>query len=423
MRILTITNLFPNSSDERNGIFLYRQLMGLQSEGAKIEVWLALPLCPWPLYLFRKWQDLGPAVRASEFAGGKVRIIRYLRLPGAWFNRWSGYFLYLACKGLLGDRRGDFDKLYGYDIFPSGDAAVRLGKKLNLPTMCSAIGVDLMQTSERNEGMRQHAARILKLADGIMTCGKALADRVYRYAQREALNIYGVVDLDLFRPTANQKAVRQQLHLPPLPPIGVFSGYLQTRKGVYDLLNALKQIRQKYPELIVVFCGEGPERKGLEEQAKAMNLERNVRFCGYVAPEKMAAWYQTADFFILPSHIEGMPNALMEAMACGLPAIASAVGGIPDAVGEGAGVLPHPPRSPEALAGAMERLLSGADQRTQFSQQARSTAERDFGLRQKFRLHPELLFTSSPPSESLKTTVPLTDKNLHSVICVWSNDR
>ncbi|MCB0405032.1 MAG: glycosyltransferase [Bdellovibrionales bacterium] len=380
MHILTITNLFPNTYDKRNGVFLYRQLRGLQKEGAKIEVWLALPLCPWPLYLFKKWREWGPATRPLELPGCEVKIVRYLRLPGAWFNRWSGLFLYMSCKRSLATRAKEFDRLYGYDIFPSGDAAVRLGRLFNLTTVCSAIGVDLMQTSERNERMRLHASWILRTADGVITCGRALADAVDRYAHRESLNVYGVVDLQRFRPLSDRKSVREELHLPMHSPIGVFSGYLQTRKGVYELLLALENLVKKRRDFLLIFCGEGPERSELEKRVKEKNLERNVLFSGFIPPENMANWYQAADLFVLPSHVEGMPNALMEAMACGLPAVASAVGGIPDAVGKSSGVLLIPPQAPEALSSAMEKLLSEPDYRQQMARQARTVAERDFGL-------------------------------------------
>lgn len=338
MRILTLTNLFPDSHDERNGIFLYRQLQGIQQEGAKIEVWLAWPICPWPLYLFKRWREWGPERKPMDFPGVKVTVIRYLRLPGGWFNRWSGLFLYFASRNRLKGRRDEFDRLYGYDIFPSGDAAVRLGKRYELPTLCSAIGVDLVQTSERNEDMRRHTRWILNGTVGVVACGKELADAVYHYAKKDSIKLYGVVDLEVFKPPKDRPALRLSLQLPVDAPVMTFSGYLIDRKGVQELISAFEAVSRRHPKLNLIICGDGPERESMKRRLRAAKLENQARFCGNVPPEEMIQWFQVADFFVLPSKCEGVPNALMEAMACGVPCIAGAVGGVPDAVGTDGGL-------------------------------------------------------------------------------------
>jgi glycosyltransferase involved in cell wall biosynthesis len=137
-------------------------------------------------------------------------------------------------------------------------------------------------------------------------------------------------------------------------------GRLSREKGHVDLIHALGRLRRINPALDfkLIVLGEGPERRRVEGAARALGLSDRIVFAGHAGDVR--PYYALADVLALPSHSEGSPNVLLEAMAAGLPVVATAVGGVPEiAVGNESALL-VPPRDPEAFAGALNRVLTDA---------------------------------------------------------------
>jgi glycosyltransferase involved in cell wall biosynthesis len=112
----------------------------------------------------------------------------------------------------------------------------------------------------------------------------------------------------------------------------LFVGRLNPVKGVQYLIQAMKIVHDKMPDTRLILVGEGIERERLEVLSIQLGIQQYVQFIGEVPHEKVQTIMQRADIFVLPSLSEGFPNVLLEAMACGLPVIASRVGGIPDII-------------------------------------------------------------------------------------------
>lgn len=130
---------------------------------------------------------------------------------------------------------------------------------------------------------------------------------------------------------------------------------------LYDNETALRAfaiVARSYPAAQLVVAGSGPSRAGLEQLAQELGVAAAVRFTGRVENAAMAALYQGADLMLNPSTIDNMPNSLLEAMASGVPVVSTNVGGVPYMVEDGLTALLVPPRSPEAMAAAMLRLLA-----------------------------------------------------------------
>lgn len=150
-------------------------------------------------------------------------------------------------------------------------------------------------------------------------------------------------------------ALRQEFPCPGRTLLAV--GRLSYEKGYDILLEAVALARTQMAavpfQLIVV--GDGPERARLEAQSVHLGLADVVRWAGF--RPRVGPFFALADGFVLPSRSEGSPNALLEAMAAGVPAIASAVGGVPDTIEQGTSGWLVPPESPATLAGAILELL------------------------------------------------------------------
>ncbi len=146
----------------------------------------------------------------------------------------------------------------------------------------------------------------------------------------------------------------------------LFVGRLVERKGVTHLIDAVRRLPSDLRALLTVI-GEGPERAALEEQATSSGLDGCVVFRGRVADEDLQEAFATSDVLVLPSIVdargdtEGLGVVLLEAMSCGVPVVASRVGGIVDIIEDGESGLLVPPGEPQELARALERLARNSE--------------------------------------------------------------
>jgi phosphatidylinositol alpha-1,6-mannosyltransferase len=162
-------------------------------------------------------------------------------------------------------------------------------------------------------------------------------------------------------------------------------GNLVARKGQDLVLQALPQLTKRWPGLTYVVVGDGPFRSQLVELARALGVERSVRFVGRVAPDALPSFYRLCDVFAMPSRflahhhdVEGFGIVYLEAGACAKPAIGGLSGGTEDAiVHEQTGLLIHP-EHPDSLAQAATRLLENPSFAASLGQNARRRVVADF---------------------------------------------
>jgi glycosyltransferase involved in cell wall biosynthesis len=127
---------------------------------------------------------------------------------------------------------------------------------------------------------------------------------------------------------------------------------------VHDLLDAFALLRRDDPELVLVLAGEGPEAAPLAARVAADPLLRGaVELPGWIGPDAKAQLLSRAGCLVIPSHDEGLPLSLLEAMVSGVPVVATRVGGIPEAVRDGVDGLLVPPADVPALAAAIASIL------------------------------------------------------------------
>jgi glycosyltransferase involved in cell wall biosynthesis len=189
--------------------------------------------------------------------------------------------------------------------------------------------------------------------------------------------IYNAIDLDRFNPdTVRREDARKEFSIGDNDFVIGTAGKLNSGKGIFDLLHAGDVLKQKYPVLRLVFVGEGPERPKLELEAKRLSLHDKVIFTG---PRKdMERMYAAMDIFALPSHDEGLPTVVIEAMAMAKPVIATSVGGIPEIVeNEVTGIL-VPPHDAAALADAISRYIDDRQFAGRIAAEGRKLVERKF---------------------------------------------
>ena len=381
MKILAISHLFPNFKETRYGIFVARQLSELNRLSAEITVIVPRVWCPELLRRFDRWKNQDHKCPLREFEGIETISVPYLRLPGNFYNRWSGLAAFRAMKNkaLELHKSRKFDVIYATDFFPDGDAAVRLARHLKIPAACLCIGVDVNITAHSSNIIHRHFVRTVKALNGTLACGQSVADGIKAITGKSPLCVYGVLDLEEFSPVQDKIPARKDLSLPSDKTIILYAGYLTKRKGVYELLEAIYGARKKCPDILLVICGAGPEEKTLRRVIREKGIEDIVLMAGEVEPERMNKWMQASDLFVLASHTEGMPNVIMEAMACGLPVVATAVGGLTGAIGDCDGALLVPAGSVEELEKAIVKVISNDQLQKSMRTTARKKAEERFG--------------------------------------------
>ncbi len=160
----------------------------------------------------------------------------------------------------------------------------------------------------------------------------------------------------------------------------IFVGRLAGIKGVPLLLEAMRRLQPKHPELRLTLIGDGPERAALEAQTQAFGIADRVTFTGYLGQSDVAQHLKTSDVLVLPSFAEGVPVVLMEAMAARIPVIASRVAGVQELVEDKVSGYTLPPGDVDALSDALDRLLSDPALCANMGQAGRAKVEAEFDV-------------------------------------------
>ncbi|HPG41407.1 MAG TPA: glycosyltransferase [bacterium] len=387
MKILVISHLFPNTENKNYGIFMARQLIEMARQGMEITVIVPTIWTPPFMRIFKKWRNYDHDVPLCQFPGLNAIPVPYLRITGNWFYRWAGKSMFLALKksACKLHKENNYQIIYARSFFPDGDAAVRLAKVLKLPAVCVGIGRDINIIPHYSKAIYKRFVEIANRLDGTIASGKAAAKIIDSVSGKQTLSVYGVVDLHRFTPVADKIPVREKLGLPLHKKLVLYLGTFKRDKGVYEMLEAFKQLHDEQPEAILEICGYGVEKEGMLRFIQEQGLESAIIMQGAIDNEQVNLWMQACDLFVLPTWHEGMPNAVMEAMACGAPVVVSAVGGLPDAIGDCPGAILIPPKNVVELKNAMLRALANDDLLKKMSLAARQRAEQSFGVEKTAR--------------------------------------
>ena len=229
-----------------------------------------------------------------------------------------------------------FGLVWGHYVETAGFLAAWLGRRLALPSILAVRGNDF----DRQLFPPGDLARLewcLRQATRLVAVSADLAAKVRCLVEREPLVLPNAVDTDLFHPAPRPVGLAESLGLLGEEVVLGFSGELRAKKGLPFLLEALVAVRQQVPaRLLVIGAVRGNDQGEFERACVGLGLEGAVSVTGHLdRPADVARHLVLCDVFLLPSLWEGMPNGLLEAMACGVPVVASDAGGIPEVLSDG----------------------------------------------------------------------------------------
>jgi glycosyltransferase involved in cell wall biosynthesis len=205
-----------------------------------------------------------------------------------------------------------------------------------------------------------------------------------RLRPERVVTIFNGIDPTTFQCGPEERArARAEFGIPLDAPVLATVAVQREPKGIQHMLAALPQVAAAFPEVRYLLVGDGPYRPALEQQAAQLGIGERVVFAG--SREDVARLLAAADIFVLPSLTEALPTVVAEAMAAGLPIVATTVGGIPEMVSHGEAALLVPPADPEALAAAVLRLLANPRQAAAMGRSGRRLVAERFDIRTQAR--------------------------------------
>ncbi len=382
MRILFLTQTYPRSPDDTSGPFIRDLARGLTRLGDEVTV-----LTPHAPGVRARWDDGGVEVVSFRYAPERLELLGYSRSLSADETMRVGAAavtpLYLiaarsALKRAL--EAGRYDLVHAHWVVPNalvtgpgrGRAAIAVGLH----------GSDVFM-AERRE-LRPFVKRALARTSVLTGCSPELVERVCALGfdrARAHVIPYGV-NVEEFAPDPGRRSIwRGRLSIPDDAPVVVSVGRMVSKKGYGYLLEALPGLLERHPDAHFVLGGAGDLLDDFRR--RTAEWSSRVHLPGRVLRDVLPDLYRAADVFVLPAvhdrkgNVDGLPNVILEAMASGLPIVASGISGIPLAVEDGVNGRLVPEQEPAPLAAALSSLLADPDARHRMGAASRRRAERE----------------------------------------------
>lgn len=360
MDVITIASLFPNMEQPRHGIFVEERLWHLrQACDARFHVLAPVPWFPFGDRHFGQYGQYARVPPEEERRGLLVRHPRFVTIPKVGMSVQP--FLYAAAiaplvrslvRGLAGPVVLD-----GHFLYPDGVATALVARWLGIPYLLTARGSDVNLYTDFRLPRRLITAAC-RGAFRVITVSGALRERVIGLGipPEKVATLRNGVDLDRFRPLDRAEARRRT----------GFSG--QTVVAVGNLLpvkdhELLIRAASRLPQVNLVIIGGGPLRGRLHQLARDCGIANRFRLIDVMPQHELVTYYSAADVSVLTSRHEGMPNVVLESLACGTPVVAMACDGVPELFGSPAAGRLVTDRSPGAVAAAISAVLAAPPDR------------------------------------------------------------
>ena len=330
MTILIISNLYPNRLAKNRAPFNRRQFFEL-SRRCSIKI---IAQVAWTDKVTLK-RSTGQTVPYQETIDGiETFHPTYYFIPKV-LESLYGLFCFLSIYATASRqiRTMQPDCIFATWAYPDGFAAVLLGFLYRIPVFIKTHGSDIHSIQSRLRKIL--TAWGLNKARKVFSVSGDMKNKMVKMGVDEdrIITIYNGIDHTVFYPRVKTKA-RKKFNIPLDRTVMLFVGNLEMVKGPDVLIRAFHRVKPELTGCVLYLTGEGSQLKYLKKKCSDYGLGKSVIFSGPVAHEEMGCLMNTADLLIVPSRNEGVPNVILEAMACQIPVVATRVGGIPEVVVE-----------------------------------------------------------------------------------------
>jgi len=350
LRIAVVTSHFPSSAHPTRGRPALETLRVLSGSA---EVQAFFPHAAYPSWLGARFRDSAALDTSYSLPGVKAGYYNYPALPLV-SRPLNGA---MAARALLPLVRGFApDLIFSYLLYPDGYAALKIARALSVPVVAMAVGSDVHSIGDPFSAM--HTRTLLREADFLLAISDDLRKRMVAMgaAPQKTRSLVSGCDLSVFHP-GNRLEARLKLGINPALRAVVYIGRMDVKKGLLELVEAAPSLRPEHPNLHFYLVGdEGSDSPLIESAIQARNAAAYIHMLPACTFDDVALWMAAADLVTLPSYMEGCPNVVLEALACGRPVVATNVGGIPEIMCGECGQLVSP-RDPASLATALASVL------------------------------------------------------------------
>jgi len=297
----------------------------------------------------------------SEWNGIQIMYPTYkfipklsLRINGTLFHQ-SMYYAFKSMQFVP-------DLFYGSWVYPDSYAVMKLAKKLNKNYIIRVHGSDINILAQL-KGIQGKIIKVLNNASAIISPSQALKNKMLDLGiSSDKIHVlYTGIDRSIFKPL-DKEMCRKKLGLSQIDKRIVYVGNFKKNKGVLDLLFALNKLQHDF-NVEAIFIGLGEDQIKMERYISAHGLKESVRIVGPVDHRKIGLWINSSDCVCLPSYAEGLPNVLLESMACNKRIVATNVGGIPELIQKADSYLVKP-GDIKGLAEKLKQALTDNDYMT-----------------------------------------------------------
>lgn len=349
LRIAVVTAHYPSSAEPTRGRPAYQTLRQL-SQQCEVEVFY--PHAAYPHFLKPRSRTYESLDHQYNLPGVTAKYYDYAVLP-LLSRPFNGL---VAGRALLPHvKRFNPDLVFSYCLYPDGYAGLTVAKALSVPFAAMGVGSDVHSIHDRFS--LKHTKTLLREADLLLAISGDLRERMISMGAPPAKThtVISGSDPEVFH-VSDRQAARVLLGIDPSAEAVVFIGRMDLKKGLRELVDAAASLRPKRPNLHVYLVGDGPDAPLVESAIAAQNAGGFIHLVPGCDFDRVAVWMAAADLVTLPSYMEGCPNVVLEALACGRPVVATNVGGIPEIMSDACGRL-VPPRDSRALAQALNSVL------------------------------------------------------------------
>ncbi len=272
----------------------------------------------------------------------------------------------------------EFDVFHVLNPMPMAAAALRAGHRRGIPSVVTIYAKYPVSPKRMLRWANARAQETLLTEADVLVYESANTMREFEgYPGRVILN---GIDTDYFRPREDlRRRVRESLQIPSDRFVVLFLGRMDRLKGIYVFLDAIAALARRRKDFVALLVGS-IEVSDIPSKIRDLDIGGATRLLGPVSKLDVLDYYCASDAFVLPSYLEGVSSALIEAMACGLPAIATSVGGNPEVVRNGLDGILVPPDDSGALADSLNRVASSGQLRQAMGASARLRIQERFSL-------------------------------------------
>lgn len=374
-----ISHMYPSPVNPTGGIFVHEQVKALRDRGHDVRVVSPKGWAPPGLSRWSSYRDVVPEDAVDDVV---VHYPRKLTLPGGRLGHRNADAFLLGIRGTVRRIHAEWpiDVIHAHMMVPDGWAAARMGHELGVPAVGTAHRADVLDVPAQGAKARMRVAEAIQTLDAVVTVSRAIGDAADAIARprRPITVVPNGADAQVFMPRDHAEA-RRRLGIPPEGPVISYVGKLVPRKGVDTLVEAMGILAARSagaPRLVM--AGIGGMREPLEQRAAELGVADRITWLGKV-PHDDVGWVMSAgDVFVLPSLSEGLPTVVCEAMACGLPVVATAVDGTPEIVDDPATGLLVQPHDAGGLAAALARVLDHPDMARAMGAEALRRSEAEY---------------------------------------------